>query len=93
MKDVDIDGTPPDEIAATLGEIRANHPADDPLHIFATPLRKWSNDTDTETAASFHQQLVENNEPAATVVFLSTQSVKQSFLLSKQAITCTPKPS
>ena len=80
-KDVDIDGTPPDEIAETLYELRERHPMEDALYIFAIALRKWVNNADTDAAANFHQQLLSNDEDAAAAVFLSTQGVKQSFLL------------
>ena len=80
-KNVDIDGTPPDEIAETLYELRERHPMEDALYIFAIALRKWVNNADTDAAANFHQQLLSNDEDAAAAVFLSTQGVKQSFLL------------
>ena len=39
-KDVDIDGTHPEEITEPLYELRGKHPTEDALHIFATALRK-----------------------------------------------------
>ena len=80
-KDVDIDATPPDEIAETLCELRERHPTEDALYIFATALRKWGKNAETDAAANFHQHLLANDEDAAAAVFLSTQGVKQSFFL------------
>ena len=80
-RDVDIDGTPPEELAEILGELRGTHPTDDALHLFATALRKWGADADTEAALTFHQHLVDTHEDEAAAVFLSTQGVKQSFIL------------
>ena len=80
-RDVDIDGPPPDEIAESLVELRAKHPTEDALHLFATAFRKWGEDADTEASADFHQHLIANHEEAAAAVFLSTQGVKQSFIL------------
>ena len=80
-KDVDIDGTPPEEITEALYELREKHPTEDALHIFATALRKRGAEADIDAAANFHQYLLANDEEAAAAVFLSTQGVKQSFLL------------
>ena len=80
-KDVDIDGTPPEEITEALYELREKHPTEDALHIFAMALRKRGTEADINAAANFHQYLLANDEEAAAAVFLSTQGVKQSFLL------------
>ena len=80
-KDVDIDGTHPEEITEALYELREKHPTEDALHIFATALRKRNTEADIDAAANFHQYLLANEEEAAAAVFLSTQGVKQSFLL------------
>ena len=79
-KDIDIDGTPPDEIAETLYEIRAQHPTEGSLNTFGTALRKWSNDIDAESSVDFHQKLLADNDTAAAAVFLSSQGVKLSFV-------------
>ena len=88
---VDIDGTAPDEIAETLVELRAKHPTEDALSIFTAALRRWGEDTDTEAAASFHQDLIANNENEAAAVFLSVQGVKQSFIVFSTSYRQTPE--
>ena len=57
-KDVDIDGTPPDEIAEALCELRNRHPMEDALYIVAIALRKWGKHADSDTAANFHRHIL-----------------------------------
>ena len=81
IDDIDIEGTPPDEIVETIDGVRARRPTENPLHIFAAALKKWSEDSDSAAASSFHQGLIYNDELAAAAIFLSGQGVKQSFVV------------
>ena len=79
--DIDIEGTPPDEFADILYEVRAKLPTEDPLHVFRLALRKRSNETDSESSSTFHQQLLVDNDNAAAAMFLSLQGVKLTFAI------------
>ena len=57
-KDVDIDGTHPEEITEALYELREKNPTEDALHIFAMALRKRGTEADIDAAANFHQYLL-----------------------------------
>ena len=81
IDDIDIEGTPPDELAETIDEVRARHPTESSLHTFVAALRKWSEDSDSAAVYSFHQGLIDSDELAAAAIFLSGQGVKQSFVV------------
>ena len=78
--DTDVEGTPPDDIAELVHEVRTKCPTESPMDAFRLALRKQSRDIDSESSSAFHQQLIENDDNAGAALFLSLQGVKLSFV-------------
>ncbi len=77
--DVDINGTPPEEIADTMYQLRENNFDDDALKLFGTALRRWTDYEDSTAAHGFHSELVTSGALGSAATFLSVQGVKLSF--------------
>ena len=78
-KDLDVDGTPPDDLVDYIHRLRLREPEEAPLIIFAKACRKQSDGIDSSTATDFHQRLVDAERLEDAAKFLSVQGVKLSF--------------
>ena len=58
-KDLDVDGTPPDDLVDYIHRLRLREPEEAPLIIFAKACRKQSDGMDSSSATDFHQRLVD----------------------------------
>ena len=79
-QDIDVDGTPPDDLSDLILQLRARAPTEeDPLSIFIKAYRQHSDEIDSNVASDFHQQLLAADRLEDAAKFLSLQGVKQTF--------------
>ena len=79
-QDIDLDGTPPDDLSDFILHFRARAPAEeDPLSIFIKACRQQSDGIDSSVSSAFHQQLLAADRLEEAAKFLSLQGVKQTF--------------
>ena len=81
VRDIDLEGTPPDDLQDFLHQLRERAPEEDQMSTFTKACRLHSERIDASAASTFHQRLVEASRLDDAAKFLSFQGCKSAFLV------------
>ena len=81
IRDIDLEGTPPDDLLDFLHQLRERAPEEDQMSTFTKACRLHSERIDASAASTFHQRLVEASRLDDAAKFLSFQGCKSTSLV------------